>query len=313
MSLLSVRDLTKRFSSFSLFRPKPDFVAVDRVSFDLHQSEVLGILGANGAGKTTTFSMLLGVLTPTSGSIEYFGKSLYTHHREIMSMVSSASAYSRLPSSLTVWDNLDIAARLYNIPSNKRTKRIQEMLEMFGIQEIRNKFVGPLSAGQMTRLMLARAFLPRPRIVLLDEPTASLDPDIAQEVRDFILAQKRDYGVSFIFTSHNMDEVSQVCDRVLVFKAGRIIANSTPHELAATITTAHIEIYIPDRSHRDRTYVYLNQMKFPYSTRGCTVYVTLDEQMIAKLLMGLAHSDVTYTQIAINKPTLHDYFVKIAV
>src|SRR5690606_6247601 len=132
----------------------------------------------------------------------------------ILERVSFASAYIKLPAQLTVAENLDVYARLYNIPYHMRSKRITTMLEQFGIGHLRNVMTGPLSAGQMTRLMLAKAFLHEPDIVLLDEPTASLDPDIAHDVRRFIVEQKNKRGMAILITSHNMNEVAQVCDRV---------------------------------------------------------------------------------------------------
>lgn len=312
MSLLCAQSLTKIFSyrSFPYIRRVPSFTAVDNISFELQEGEILGILGHNGAGKTTTISMLLGILTPTSGSIAYFGKDLCHYKSQVLTHVTSASAYTKLPPALTVWENLDIVARLYMVPTHERKQRIEYLLEFFGMAYLRDQPVGPFSAGQMTRLMLAKAFLPQPRIVLLDEPTASLDPDIARDVRHFVLQQKKQHGVSFIFTSHNMDEVTHVCDRVLVFKQGKIVANNTPRQLAATITKAKVELLVPDDMARAGGY--LRQMNIVHTIDESWLSIEIDEHAIAALLIDLARAQIHYTQITIQKPTLEDYFLQLA-
>ncbi|MFS8506586.1 MAG: ABC transporter ATP-binding protein [Candidatus Babeliales bacterium] len=188
MPVLKVSNLIKTFSSGIFpFTKKKSYTAVDNISFTLNKGEILGLLGPNGAGKTTTIQMLLGTLTPTSGSIHYFDHD-FTHNRiALLNKIGYASGYDKLPARLTVAENLDIIGRIYNIPSLIRTKRIKELLEFFQIGELHNKQTGTLSAGQATRVMLAKTFINVPEIVLLDEPTASLDPDIAHQVRKFIL------------------------------------------------------------------------------------------------------------------------------
>jgi ABC-type multidrug transport system ATPase subunit len=171
--VLVVTELTK------VYRGKPPVTAVDRLSFSLGRGEILGLLGPNGAGKTTTIQMLLSALEPTSGRIAYFGESLKSARALILGQVGFASAYSRLPARLTVAENLDVFGRLYGLPAGQRKARIQELLSKFGVWDLRKRTTERLSSGQVTRVMLAKAFLARPRVVLLDEPTASLDPDIA--------------------------------------------------------------------------------------------------------------------------------------
>ena len=175
MAILAVSNLTKKFK---------EFIAVDNVSFDLKQGEILGLLGPNGAGKTTTIQMLLGILTPTSGSVSYFGKDLKKHREEILEKVNFSSTYTTLPWLLTVKECLHFLSYLYQISDRK--KRISEIIEIFKLEELLNEKIQTLSSGQLTRVNLAKALINSPRVLLLDEPTASLDPDTAAYIRDFL-------------------------------------------------------------------------------------------------------------------------------
>ena len=176
--------------------------------------------------------------------------------------------------------------------------------------EKRNERTGSLSAGQATRVMLAKAFIADPKIVLLDEPTASLDPDIAHDVRAFILAHRKEQGTSVLITSHNMDEVTQLCDRVLVLKNGSIIANSTPEQLTQSIALVTIHLTISDGF--DRIITYLPETHLAFTTKTNVVSITLDEHKIAQFLTTLSTQSINYCSISIDKPSLEDYFMSIA-
>ena len=301
--VLQVQNLVKTYPTAS-----GSFVAVDNVNFILEKGEVLGILGPNGAGKTTIIQMLLSVLQPTSGSIHYFNKDLATHRSAILQHVSFASSYVRLPAQLTVWTNLDIFAQLYGIAVDERAARIEKFLKFFGMWNLADKETGTLSVGQMTRVMLAKAFISKPRIVLLDEPTASLDPEIADKVRAFIKEQQRTDGISLLLTSHNMEEVTQLCNRVLVLKEGQIIANNTPNYLAKSVSSArlHLTTDMPEKLIQ-----FLIDHKIDHSHEAQIVTIEVDEQAVAQLLTKLAQQGITYTQISIDTPNLHDYFMSI--
>ncbi len=298
---LSVRELTKSYGSFT---------AVDHLSFQMSEGEILGLLGPNGAGKTTTIQMLLTALEPTSGKIEYFGQDLKSHRSELLQQVAFASTYVKLPSRLTVGENLDVYGRLYGLSASERRHRIDKFLGFFGAKELKKKSTGALSAGQMTRVMLAKAFLAHPRVALLDEPTASLDPDIALEVRAFVQEQRREYGVAILFTSHNMAEVSEVCDRVMFLQHGKIVAVDTPEKLAASVSTARVELLVGDGLKRTKEYTEKHSLRSSIDQRSITIEV--EEHDIATLLAGLAKVGVNYSQIAIQKPSLEDYFLQLA-
>lgn len=311
MPVLKVGNLTKIFTSgLWPFKTQQKYTAVDDISFQLKKGEILGFLGPNGAGKTTTIQMLLGTLTPSGGSITYFGADFAQHRIAALKKIGYASGYDKLPARLTVAENLDVVGRIYGITQPHRTQRIEKLLNFFAIGEMRDRQTGSLSAGQATRVMLAKAFISDPEIVLLDEPTASLDPDVAHEVRQFILAQRKERGVSILITSHNMDEVTELCDRVLVLKKGAIIADNTPEFLARSISKVRVHLIIS--SELDRALMYLRDMQLPYTAQDTQLTIELDEHAIAQFIADLGERKVIYSQISIDKPTLEDYFLSIA-
>jgi ABC-2 type transport system ATP-binding protein len=310
MAVLKVNNLVKTFTSGIWPFKKQIYTAVNDISFDLQKGEILGFLGPNGAGKTTTIQMLLGTLNSTRGSITYFDKDFAQHRIAALKKIGYASGYEKLPSRLTVLENLDIVARIYGLSRSQRIHNIEKLLKFFGIWELRNRQTGTLSAGQSTRVMLSKAFIADPEIVLLDEPTASLDPDIAQEIRRFILAQRKERGVSIVITSHNMDEVTEMCDRVLIIKKGSIIANNTPKTLAQSISQVHVHLTIPHDIERACTYLHNSNISFKNHTNLFTI--ELDERALAPFLMNLSEQKIIYSQISIDKPTLEDYFLSIA-
>lgn len=307
---LRVENLEKIFYPRSFWKKKRPFVAVDHISFELKKGEILGLLGPNGAGKTTTLHMLLDILEPTDGRIMYFGLDLRTHRSQILQKIGFATTYMRLPLNLTIVENLTIYGKLYNLSSPKIKYKIEELLTLFGMWDFRNKAVGELSAGQTSRVMLAKAFLPEPLVVLLDEPTAALDPDIAHEIRRFVLEQKEMHGTSILLASHNMQEVTEICNRVIVLKSGRIIATDTPENLAASVATSYVSLVVGDGL--KRTIDYAQKHQLPYTVYGRYIEIEVNERGIAQFLSGLAEMGVYYTQIWIDRPTLETYFLQIA-
>ena len=206
-----VQNLTKTFGGFS---------AVNNVSLSLGSGEILGLLGPNGAGKTTTFQMLLGILTPTSGSIEYFGRQLSTHRSEILERVNFSSTYTNLPWNLKVSDTLAFISRLYR--TQNRAKRLAEIIETFRLTPLLSKRVISLSAGELTRLNLAKAFINDPEIVLLDEPTASLDAKSGQDVMDLLTRLARERGTTVLVVTHD-NRIFHYADRVVAIEDGALV------------------------------------------------------------------------------------------
>jgi len=208
-----------------------DVVAVDHISFRVVPNEIVGLLGPNGAGKTTTISMILGVLTPTSGSIVIDGIDIARNRRQALERTNFAAVYGALPGNLTIVENLRVFGLLYGI--NNLESRIDAVVERFDLGPLRNRKSGVLSSGEQTRLALAKAFLNRPTLLLLDEPTASLDPAAADDVRRRIRMYAEETGVGILWTSHNMYEVEEVCHRVLFLSHGTILLEGDPKRLPA--------------------------------------------------------------------------------
>lgn len=297
MDILQAIGLTKKFGNF---------IAVDKVSFTLREGEILGLLGPNGAGKTTTIQMLLGVLTPTAGEIVYLGKNLRSHRERILEQVNFSSTYTDFPWDLTIKETLTFFSYLYDI--SNRQLRIKKISEIFRLNELFNKQMRDLSAGQKTRVNLAKAFINFPKVLLLDEPTASLDPDVASYIREFLLKEQQQFKVSIIITSHNMAEVEEVCDRVIFIDKGKIIADDTPDNLAKTIEICHVELLVKDGL--KRTVEFCEQSHIVYQTTGRYIVVDLKEKEIPDFLRSLMDKGVFYDEISIEKPTLEDYFLQ---
>ena len=228
--IVEVRDLTKRFG---------DFTAVDGISFEIQPGEILGLLGPNGAGKTTTIQMLLGMITPTAGSIRMFGLDLEQHRETILGRINFSSTYISMPYSLTVEENLRVVAKLYGLKDISR--RINEVVKLLEMEEFRDKVTRKLSSGQMTRLGLAKAILTDPKVLFLDEPTASLDPDIAQKIRHLLKEVRRSAGLSILYTSHNMREMEEMSDRIIFLQRGKIVAQGTAQEITARFGEVDLE------------------------------------------------------------------------
>lgn len=206
-----------------------DTVAVDDISFDVGRNEIVGLLGPNGAGKTTTINMILGVLEPSSGTIRIVGEDVSASRARALERTNFAAIYAPLPGNLTVVQNLRVFGMMYGV--ERLPERIEELLGLFDLGRLRHVRCGVLSSGEQTRACLAKAMLNRPRLLLLDEPTASLDPaaarDVRAKIRDFAARDK----VGVLWTSHNMREVAEVCDRVLFLSRGRILLEGDPRAL----------------------------------------------------------------------------------
>jgi ABC-2 type transport system ATP-binding protein len=206
-------------------------VAVNDVSFTVERGAVYGLLGGNGAGKTTTLSILLGLLLPTSGTVRVLGEDIVRHRERVATRINFSSPYVDLPHRLTVGENLAVYARLYGV--RDRVRRLAELGEQLDFAQLMKRRYGDLSAGQKTRVGLAKALLNRPELLLLDEPTASLDPDSADRMRALLLAYQRESGATVLLASHNMLEVERLCTEVAVMRAGTIVDRGAPAALLA--------------------------------------------------------------------------------
>lgn len=228
--VVEVKNLTKLFKTLR---------AVDDVSFEVYQGEILGLLGPNGAGKTTIIHILLGLTTPNSGEIRIFGLNLNHHREQILQDVNFSSTYVSMPYSLTVRESLKVFARLYNVKRSE--EKIKALLKIFEMEDTRDKQVRHLSTGQLTRLNLAKALINDPEVLFLDEPTSSLDPDIADKVRKHLKKIKEERKISILYTSHNMKEMEEISDRLVFLHRGKVIAVGKPDEVVSSFRGRNLE------------------------------------------------------------------------
>jgi ABC-2 type transport system ATP-binding protein len=298
--LLEVQDLVKDFGGVR---------AVDGISFHVPRGAVVGLLGPNGAGKTTTIHMLLGITTPTSGRITYFGKDFAAHRAASLGRINYASSFNTLQGRISVRENLLVFARLYGV--RDPGARIAALADYFEISPLLPRRYWDLSAGQKTRVNLIKALLNRPELILMDEPTASLDPDIADKTLSLIEQARQTEGMSILYTSHDMEEVSRICDDVIFLDRGRIVAHDTPLELTKRIETAQlrltfdgdravVEAFLRDRGARHA---------FPHAY---AVTIETTERLIPALIFGISERGIWITDIEVKKPTLEDVFLRIA-
>ncbi len=218
--VLQVENLRKEFGQV---------VAVDDLTFSANSGEIVGLLGPNGAGKTTTIQMLLSLITPTRGSIKIFGEDLKKKRVQLLKRMNFASAYQSLPYNLKVRENLYIFGEIYGVRNSG--KKIDDLLQLFELSQFAGQMTGKLSSGEQTRLGLCKALLSDPELLLLDEPTASLDPDQADKVRKALKRIQNRTSMTIINTSHNMIDISELCDRILFMQHGRIVADGSAQEI----------------------------------------------------------------------------------
>ena len=213
MKTIKVKNLTKVFNGK---------LAINKVSFSLEKNSILGILGPNGSGKSTTIGILLGLIKQTSGEIYINDTYINEKNRlKFLNIMNFASPYTELPKRLTVMENLNIYARLYDVKSIKN--RLEEIYDYFELYDLLKKKTGELSSGQKTRVALAKALINKPQILLLDEPTASLDPVVAEYLKTFIYKYKKNNNISILLSSHNMQEAQKLCDKIMILKKGEVI------------------------------------------------------------------------------------------
>lgn len=294
--IVDIQKLTKTFGSFT---------AVNNLSFTVQEGEIVGLLGPNGAGKSTTLAMMLGIISPTRGSIRIFGLDFDRHREEILKQMNYSSAYVQAPYRLTVWEHVYVFALMYEVPDAKR--KVAEMLSTFQLTDIKNSLSSDLSSGNMARLNLAKAFINQPRLVLLDEPTSSLDPDIADRVRKFIKTYRDTHSTTMIITSHNMAEIEELCDRVIFMNHGKIIAEDTPMGLTKRLKNTKVRLLLTGGQHNLEAYCKKRKLGVSHDQQFFTIVT--QEHGIARLLTDLSNIGASYTEISIDKPTLNDFFI----
>jgi ABC-2 type transport system ATP-binding protein len=236
---IRVEDLSKRYG---------EVVAVDRLSFEVPAGSTTALLGANGAGKTTTIAMILGLLAASAGRIIVLGEEVPRHRARVLGRMNFSSPYVDLPLRLSARQNLLVYADLYRV--ERADARIRDLAADLDLQDLLDRPTGRLSAGQKTRLMLAKALINQPELLLLDEPTASLDPDTADVIRGYLERYQREYGATVLLASHNMAEVERLCSNVLMLKRGRLVDQGAPAELLRRYGRANLEQVFLDIARR---------------------------------------------------------------
>lgn len=232
-------DLNNLIEACDLAKHYPNATALKDISLTLKAGEIVGLLGPNGSGKTTAIHIFLGLLAATKGQVKVLGLSPLTERYHIAPLINFSSAYVQLPANLTLTENLLLFARLYGV--KKPREKIRELLELFDMEEMAERKTGELSSGERTRLNLCKCLLNDPVLLLLDEPTASMDPEMGEIVRLKLEKIRKERGVGILYTSHNMSEVDKLCDRILFINHGHIMAEGTPADLKTRYSCATLE------------------------------------------------------------------------
>src|SRR3989344_467717 len=299
-AVLEVHDLVKDYGSFR---------AVNGISFSVPRGKIVGFLGPNGAGKTTTIQMLLGITLSNSGAIRYFGKEFANHRGECLQRINAASAFNTLLGRITVRENLLVFAELYQVFDRKKT--IDALLERFEIIDHADEQYWHLSSGQRTRVNLIKSLLNDPELILMDEPTASLDPDIADKTLSLIEELREERGLSILYTSHNMTEVTRICDEVIFLDRGKIVAKDTPEKLMRSIGIATLVLSFSSGQENIERHLKEQGVPHTFVTHQC-VEIPTNENAIPEILFGLSHVGSSIIDIEVRKPTLEDVFLQIA-
>lgn len=300
MGILEVENLTKSFGNNKV---------LDRVSFSIQKGKVVGLLGPNGAGKTTTIHILLGITSANSGSVKYFGKDFYKNRASCLQRINFASSFNTLQGRISVWENLLVFALLYRVKNPKEV--ILKLLETFEAEDLRDQKYWDLSSGQKTRINLIKSLLNEPDIVLMDEPTASLDPDIADKTLSLIERLKKERELTMLYTSHNMAEITRICDEVIFLDKGSIVARDTPLGLTKKVSKAKLILTFDEESKKIEKYLKKQNYVFSF-VRKNTVSIDADEKDIPKLIFGVSEANIWIINIEIEKPKLEDVFLQIA-
>ncbi len=299
-NVLEVKNLTKIYGTYK---------AVDDISFAVPKGSAIGLLGPNGAGKTTTIQVLLGVTLSNGGSISYFGMDFEKHRQLCLRRINFASSFNSLQGRITVWENLIVYAGLYEVKNPE--KRIKELSEIFEITDLYTMRYWDISAGQKTRVNLVKAFINDPELVLFDEPTASLDPDISDKLLSLIERLKKERNLSLLYTSHDMDEVARVCDDVIFLDHGKIVAHDTPLGLTKRIEHSRLTIMFDGPKETVSNILSHHEVVVTFPKEN-TVNISLAESLIPKVIFSLSKEGIWITDITIRKPTLEDVFLSIA-
>jgi len=299
-NILEVKDLVKNYGQFC---------AVDKISFNVPKGKVIGFLGPNGAGKTTTIHMLLGIALSNGGEIKYFGRDFYKNKSACLQRINFASSFNTLQGRISVYENLLVFAKLYAVKNPKQ--KIANLVKYFEVEDLLDQRFWDLSAGQKTRVNLIKSLINDPELILMDEPTASLDPDIADKTLSLIEDLRKSKKLSILYTSHNMNEITRICDEVIFIDHGKIVAQDTPLGLTKRLSKSTLRLTFEDKKNALEKFLKAENQKFTKINKN-TVVIKLNEKEIPKIIFGISQAGVWITDIEVEKPTLEDVFLQIA-
>jgi ABC-2 type transport system ATP-binding protein len=309
MSIVEVENLKKTYtkSSWKFWEDQQETEALRGVSFNVEEGEIFGIVGPNGAGKTTLINILSGLLYKDEGSVRIFGKESDKNREELAERMNVSTAYSGLSGNLTVEENLRIFAKIYGI--DDREDKIDEVLELFQIEELRNKKIHHISAGQKTRANLCKSFINEPELLLLDEASAGLDPHIAEITRNAVQKLNEEHGTTIIVTSHNMEDIDSLSDRMMFLHQGKKLRTGTPSSLKTDIHVKVLEVTVETVTEEFRELI----DHVDGEINGHTGRVKIErEEDIINILDRVSNLDVTVIDIEARNPDLGEVFKKVA-
>lgn len=298
--VLKVDGLVKDYGSYR---------AVDGVSFEIERGQVLGLLGPNGAGKTTTIQILTGITNPTAGKITYFDQDFAQHKQASLQRINFTSAYNTLLGRIPVKENLMTFAGLYSVAN--RTAKIAELLEKFEVSHLADSLYKNLSAGERTRVNLAKSLLNDPELILMDEPTASLDPDIADKTLTWIEELQADRNLSILYTSHNMAEVERICDEVVFLDKGKVVSRGTPSDHTSKLSEIEVKLYYRGSQEELGKLLDTHKITHSFPTNGLVLIQTKKDKTAADISL-IAGAGFKIFDTEVNKPDLEQVFLEIA-
>lgn len=303
MSILSVHNLHKTY-------PKEKTAALSGVSFDIKKGEIFGLLGPNGAGKSTAINIIAGLLLPDAGEVKVFGKDFFKAKSWCQNQMNICTAYANLPYPLTVEQNLRVFAKLYNVKNPE--KKINEVLNIFDIEHLRKKKISKLSAGQTARVNLCKALINDPKLLLLDEPTSSLDPETAISIRKRLKKLQKDRGLTILWTSHNMPEVEEVCDRIAFLLNGNLHVIDTPKNLLKMVKTQLVTVTLVEKTTFPKKNLPKDFRIISRESQMLVLEIPYKADALPNLLQFLKKNNLPYIDLHIEPPSLEHVFMEIA-
>jgi len=309
MEILSVKNLTKTYIKRRFFKKTP-IHALKGISFSVKKGEIFGILGPNGAGKSTTMNILADLLSPDKGKVTIFGKDFFKNATEIKDHMALINGYASYPIRLSLMQNMLIYARIYNVPNAE--KRIEDLLNLVGLKDYVHTKFSQLSSGQRTRVNIVRGLLHKPKLILMDEPTIGLDPHIAKIIRKVILDINKKDKATILFTSHNMKEVEEVCDRVAFLKEGEILKIASVEELKDLIDIKTFFFAFQGKKS------VINEILKKFTifdkelTRNTLFFKSSQDFALNKLIIALVRKKITIDHLVVKRPSLEKIFIELA-